>query len=92
MRFSRALVSFVLVPAFLTACGGGGGGTSATVAGLTGPDDVSVVTAEGSGSPIAAFPPDSDYVLDESDLHVYDPSMEVLGIINEILCMTSISS
>ncbi len=92
----------------LAACSGGGGSTAPTsVSGLAGPSQVSVVTADdtasggggasdgdtGNGSPGAGnYPPGSDYVQDEANLYIYDPSMESLDTINLILCLTSMTA
>jgi hypothetical protein len=55
---------------------------------------MSVVTPDGSSlhaphSSVAApgFPADSDYSQDEQHAWVYDPSMDTLGTVNQILCM-----
>lgn len=89
------------------ACSGGSSSEPAAIHGLEGPSQMSVVTADndtggggGSGSsgdgenaPGASnYPPNSDYVLDDAELHVYDPSMESLGTINMILCLTSMTA
>ena len=92
----------------LAACSGGSSGSATPISGLSGPSQMSVVTADdeaGGGPPAGSgdgqgenapgsghFPPGSDYVTDDAELHIYDPSMESLGIINEILCMTSMTA
>ncbi len=71
-------------------CSGGGSGGGGTIAGLSLPDQMSVVTA--GGAPIAAsfgpgFPADADYNTDVQHAWVYDPSMDALGTVNMILCL-----
>jgi hypothetical protein len=82
--------------ALVVACGGGGGGggTSEAVEGLEGPETMSVVTTEESGSAaqispqaVEDFAIDAEYFTDMSKSHVFDPSMKVLSTVNEILCM-----
>jgi hypothetical protein len=81
-----ALASLLLV----CACSGGGSSGGAVV-GLSLPDQMSVVTAQGSGVVshlgVPGFPSDSDYATDEQHAWVYDPSMDTLGTVNQILCM-----
>ncbi|MBK7874148.1 MAG: hypothetical protein IPJ77_00065 [Planctomycetes bacterium] len=61
---------------------------------------MSVITTEGGGSAgtavvpgaqadTSAFAADCDYNLDAQHSHVYDPSMETLQTVNQILCMIS---
>ncbi|MGD8567488.1 MAG: hypothetical protein PVJ39_05350 [Gammaproteobacteria bacterium] len=87
----------------LPACGGGGSGSGGSggggsVVGVQLPDNVSVVTAtdDSSAKPLAptgvvvdtsGYAATSDYALDETRSHVYDPSMEPLDSVNMILCL-----
>jgi len=103
MRKISLLSLGALASLLIAGCGGGGISgvkTSSSVAGLSLPNGVSVVTADGSGSTGSgsstssgtivdgsAFPPDSDFNVDQADLEVFDPSMDGLDIVNEILCM-----
>src|SRR5689334_24945620 len=87
------IASGPLAPASLLlvcACSGGGSSGGAVV-GLSLPDQMSVVTAQGSGVVshvgVPGFPSDSDYATDEQHAWVYDPSMDTLGTVNQILCM-----
>lgn len=61
---------------------------------------MSVITTDGGGSPglvvlppsqvdTSAFPSDCDYNTDPQRAHVYDPSMDTLRLVNQILCMVS---
>ncbi len=81
-----------------TSCGGGGGSSSSgAITGLSAPSQMQVVTAQGVPTPGASgsvapgytAPPGSDYDTDAASGHVYDPSMEVVGQVNNILCMVS---
>jgi hypothetical protein len=90
LRLPLAL-SLLAGPTLLAACGGGGGGSSA-IAGLLPPEQISVVTPVET----AALPPsppdfaaDSDYEQDQARVHVYDPAIEPLQIVNMILCLVS---
>ncbi|MFQ5749498.1 MAG: hypothetical protein ACE5H3_08585 [Planctomycetota bacterium] len=92
-----------LASLLVAGCGGGGVSgvkTSSAVAGLSLPDGVSVVTANGAGSAGSgsstssgvivdgsAFPPDSDFNVDQADFFVFDPSMESFDTVNQILCL-----
>lgn len=90
----------------LTACSSSDSNTagdySTTVEGLSAPDQVSVVTANGeeegseNGGLVApattGFPADSDYFQDSTSSHVYDPSMEALQQVNTILCYLSMTA
>ncbi len=71
----------------LAACGGGGG--SSAIVGLLPPEQISVVTPvdESPLPPAATFPSNSDYEQDVQSVHVYDPAIEPLGMVNEILCL-----
>lgn len=88
---SRALlVCYVLAASIVPACGGGSGG-SGSIEGLTPPEQISVVTPS---SPPAlpvdpGFAPTSDYARDAVGVHVYDPAIEPLKLVNEILCLVS---
>lgn len=74
------------------------GGGSTGVAGLAIAEQMSLVTAtaDGSSGSISsmgkalrlgkAVPTAGDYVTDEPEIYVFDESMEVMSIINEILC------
>ena len=89
LRLPHALV-FVLASLLFSACGGGGGGSS-DIAGLLPPEQISVVTPSGSGALPSdpGFPPDTDYVQDPARIHVYDPAIEPLSMVNMILCLVS---
>jgi len=94
----KTLAAAVLAAALAAGCGGGGAG--GTVSGLTVPENMSVVAAKpdaGSGKPVTfghalaglakAFDAaDTDYSTDAVETHVFDPSMEPLDLVNEILC------
>ncbi len=77
-------------------CGGSSGGSGGAVTGLSTPGNVAVVTpvvvggspgSTGPGAGVGDFPPGADYFDDVADVSVYDPAMEPLDLINEILCM-----
>ena len=91
-RIRPTLVSLSLLPlALLAGCGGGGGGgVAANVQSLEAPSQLTVVTAAEAAAPGAvvptAVPASSDYSTDVPSVWVYDPSMEALDQINEILC------
>lgn len=78
----------------LTGCGGTGATRAATsdVAGLEIAEQMSFVTAseESSASSLSVdfklIPTGGDFTLDQPDIYVFDRSMEVLSLINEILC------
>ncbi len=101
---SRSLLSVSGLILGLSACSGGGG-TTATISGLSGPSNVSVVAADttelttggstssGMVAPGAnTYPLDSDYVMDSANAFIYDPSMENLATVNSILCQTSLTA
>ena len=90
-----------LALAGLAACGssGGGGGTES----LSAPGSVSLVTADDSGTEpddsngglnvgAGVLPPGSDYFTDSTNVHVYDPSMEIMQTINTILCYVDMTA
>lgn len=93
--------SLVLAGLAFSACGGGGSSSgSGAVDGLSVADSMSVITTDGGGSPgsvvlppsqvdTSAFPSDCDYNTDPQRAHVYDPSMDTLRLVNQILCMVS---
>jgi len=73
-------------------CSGGSSSGTGLVSGLSLPGQMSVVSA--GGAPVTAesprapdFPADADYNVDEQHAYVYDPSMETLKTVNQILCM-----
>ncbi len=85
----------------LSACGGGGGGgggSNDVVDPLSAPEQISLLEADESGLGSGAssgdstapgageLPVDSDYNLDVTSVHVFDPSMKPLSLINMILC------
>lgn len=86
--------------ALFAACGGGGSGGA--IDGLSVAGSMSVITAD-PGSPSSAtshggiappsqvdpssLPADSDFLTDPQHSNVYDPSMETLATVNNILCM-----
>jgi len=90
MRLPAPLLLFIGL-ALVPACGGGGGGGSAAIDGLLPPEQISVVTPSDSGA--LPLPPDlpagSDYFLDPARIHVYDPAIEPLSMVNQILCLVS---
>ncbi|MCC7014197.1 MAG: hypothetical protein IT454_16685 [Planctomycetes bacterium] len=90
-----------VVPPLLTlaACSGGGGGGSdgGTISGLSAPSAMEIITVEEASSLVApgAQPPtsstpnfdaNSDYATDAARNHVWDPAIEPISMINEILC------
>lgn len=103
---TRTGATALLGAAMLAATGcSGGGSSSETIVGLSVAEQMSVVTTDDGGSPAtsnsiaprasadtSAFPTDCDYNNDPSHGHVYDPSMETLQVVNEILCMLSQTS
>ena len=87
----RSLLAYsILSSTLLVACGGGGGGSSA-ILGLEPPEQISVVTPSGeSALPTAStFAPTSDFALDRAGVHVYDPAIEPLKMVNQILCLVN---
>lgn len=89
---------------FSAGCGGGGSTTTTgTVTGLTLPSQLSVVPAQsGAGAAVApngftiqaigntsGFDPASAYLTDTTSTWVFDPSMESLTMVNQILCYVS---
>jgi hypothetical protein len=89
-RFVPAAVAAVAAGFAASSCSSGGEDTVVVVNGLAPPAQIQVVTAE-PVAPLAAavpsFPAGSDYATDESFQHVFDPSMEAIETVNEILCM-----
>jgi hypothetical protein len=76
--------------ASLASCGGGGG--SAAIDGLLPPEQISVVTPVEPSPlppPAQAFDASSDYATDRARVHVYDPAIDPLNLVNEILCLVS---
>jgi hypothetical protein len=91
-RLARSFAVLALTALLVEACGGGGGSGSVSVAGLLPPEQISVVTPiDGSALPPAApdFAVDSDYARDVARVHVYDPAIEPLSLVNMILCLVS---
>ena len=91
MRTQLVLPTTLL--ATLAACGGSSSapGDPGPATAIAAPSSLSVVTTEsatapGFVAPGATFDPGSDYEQDEASFHVYDPSMEALEQINNILC------
>ena len=80
----------------LSACGGSSSGSSAAVQGLTPPAQLSVVEPANVAAPpsllapaavpVGSFPPTAEYFADETKVYVYDPAIEPLQQVNEILC------
>ncbi|MFT4539158.1 MAG: hypothetical protein ACI841_002828 [Planctomycetota bacterium] len=78
-----------------------GGTTSTTVEGLEAPDQVSLVNASEEDEVVASggiapgsnsFPADADYNTDDARAWVYDPSMEALDQVNNILCYMAMTA
>ena len=92
----KAITPAVLAAAtFLFACSSGSGGGGTAVTGLTPPEQLAIVAPSGAGgasssvAPSATdpgFPAGSQYYTDGQDVYVYDPAVEPLRLINEILC------
>ncbi len=91
----------VLVLGGLAGCSGGAGGSSEVDA-LSAPEQISLLEADetglgsgarSSGDSVAPgageIPADSDYYTDVTHVHVFDPSMAPLAMINMILCYVS---
>lgn len=82
----------VAVLAATASCGGGGGGGTGGVAGLTTPEQVTIVEADNSGASGLRLPSGTAgagltaYETDRTRLWVHDDSMSALTTINEILC------
>jgi len=98
MRVAALLAGSVLF-ALTAACSGGGGGSGGKIVGLTAPSTLQIVTPVSGSAPTAvaspasgvvasamSFPAASDYENDSANVHVYDPAVEPLQIINNILC------
>jgi len=97
----RAPASLVLGALLGATASCGNGGSGAEVVGLSAPAQVSIVTANESattalpGGAVApgavdpGLPAGSAFYTDAQDVFVYDPSMEEISLINEILCMMS---
>ncbi len=79
---------------FLTACGGGS--SDSVIPGIAPPANMSVIepvggapsssmVAPGTGG-VGGFPADAEYFTDGQSIHVYDPAVEPLSLVNEILC------
>jgi len=90
---SRILVSLALGVA-LTACGGGGGSTG-SISGLQGPEQVTIIESSG-GSPSTVRLPrgvrgvdGSDFQTDPTNMWVRDDSMKSLDTVNMILSSLS---
>ena len=95
--------AFVLgsVAGLIASCSGSGdtptGGTD--VQGLSTPEQLSIVTAStdagvgpgglAAGAGATDFPLTADYFSDEVSTWVYDPSVEPIQLVNEILCMVN---
>ena len=87
----------------LCAASCGSSSSGGPITGLSAPSNVSIVTPDESTLPGATssnvapshpnmvapamFASTSDFETDQVDVWVYDPAMEGLGIINQILCM-----
>jgi hypothetical protein len=87
------IVGLVIATLSLAGCGGGGssGGGGSDVTGLEIAEQMSLVTASESGSALLklmkfAVPTAGDFITDTPEIYVFDESMEVLDLINEILC------
>jgi len=66
-------------------------GDDGDISPLTAPEQLSLIQADDSVLTAALVvgempPPGSDYFTDQASVHVFDPSMEALDTINEILC------
>ncbi|MFQ5509490.1 MAG: hypothetical protein ACE5FN_09175 [Leptospirillia bacterium] len=98
--FKSALIASTCALA-LALSGCGGGGSSSSVSSLTVPEKMSVVTADTSGISKPAFgnyktnfaglgkafgDADTPYTTDLVDVFVFDPAMEPIDLVNEILC------
>lgn len=97
-KFPASSVMLSLLFLGVAGCGGGGssgggGGGGGDVTGLEIAEQMSLVTASESSSPSAlsrlvkfAAPTAGDFITDEPEIYVFDESMQVLDLINEILC------
>ncbi|MDO8519832.1 MAG: hypothetical protein Q7T11_06685 [Deltaproteobacteria bacterium] len=86
-------IQFFIFLTLVTSCGGGGSKTG-TGSGLEIAEQMALVEADQASLPALmraamrmAVPTVGDYITDEADIYVYDESMEVLDMVNEILCM-----
>ena len=85
------LLSGVLVVLLISCSGGGGGGSTSSgggtdVTGLEVADQMALVSASISSLLKFQVPTLGNYVTDLAEVYVYDESMSVLDMINEILC------
>ncbi len=103
MKTTSALLA--LLAAISVSCSSGsdgGGGDETQVAGLSGPEGVSIVEPDesdvstgGNGASApggSTLPPDADYVTDGASIRVYDPAMGDMDQGNQILCMLSMTA
>lgn len=94
------LLTAAAVSLLLSACGGGGDGDSSVggldVPGLDIPSQVSLIEAKDTGGSSDGLAGDgmsgdatTDYATDEAQSYVYDPSMDALQTVNQILCLVA---
>lgn len=99
LRFVQR-VALLTTPLTLVACGGGssgGGSSDPNTEGLEPPDQLTLVEpvdTVGAGSPDLGqidLPEGSDYAADRAEVNVYDPAVEPLTTVNEILCFVGLT-
>ena len=95
VRSVPPLLTAASVSIMLSACGGGDGGSAPSggldVPGLAIPNQVNLIDAKDSGGSSDGISGDgaTDYSTDEARTYVYDPSMDALQTVNQILCYVS---
>lgn len=94
----RGAAFALALSACFSACGGGS--SSGTIEGLSVADSMSVITTDPGSAPAggvtppaqvdpSSFASTADYHTDVQHSRVYDPSMDTLQTVNQILCMIS---
>lgn len=99
MASVKCIIRTASCSALLLGCSGGSGTNGGPIEGLAAPSQISVISASTSAAvpalgalaaeSVPLVPESSDYATDTANTWVYDPSMDALSIVNEILCLTS---
>lgn len=98
LSIARGAALALALSSFLAGCGGGS--SSGVIEGLSVADSMSVITTDPGSTPTGGITPPAqvdpsifastaDYHTDRQNARVYDPSMDTLATVNQILCMIS---